>query len=281
MGKVTAEEMQGLMYGNSNNTSRSDGSSPKKVSASDMENLMAPYRSQEIKHTVLSPGTQPAQAAPAGASSRNQSDIMKEQLDAIKARRDDALIKAGAYHRAGMTQEEEEQLGIANRIYTDSVNAETKYKTQKNIEATEDYDPSKNKFKAGTAALASLQDFGQSFMQGAGVLSHYMGGGEAAYRQAGTSAKNLMDKGVSPKEALEASGMAKKDAAPITDSKTVAELKREKDRASVGTLEGIGLDTVGAVSGMAIPAAATAITKIPAAGRQQGKRSEPCLSGCR
>lgn len=266
MGKVTAEEMQGLMYGNSNNTSRSDGSSPKKVSASDMENLMAPYRSQEIKHTVLSPGTQPAQAAPAGASSRNQSDIMKEQLDAIKARRDDALIKAGAYHRAGMTQEEEEQLGIANRIYTDSVNAETKYKTQKNIEATEDYDPSKNKFKAGTAALASLQDFGQSFMQGAGVLSHYMGGGEAAYRQAGTSAKNLMDKGVSPKEALEASGMAKKDAAPITDSKTVAELKREKDRASVGTLEGIGLDTVGAVSGMAIPAAATAITKIPAAG---------------
>ena len=55
MGKVTAEEMQELMYGNSNNTARSGGSSPEKVSASEMENLMAPYRSHEIKHTVLSP----------------------------------------------------------------------------------------------------------------------------------------------------------------------------------------------------------------------------------
>lgn len=218
-----------------------------------------------ILNTAPSPSKQ-QNAAPAGASSRKQSETMKQNVDALKKQRDDALIKAGAYHRAGMTQEEEEQLGIANRIYTDSVNAETKYKTQKNIEATEDYDPSKNKFKSGTAALASLQDFGQSFMQGAGVLSHYMGGGEAAYRQAGTSAKNLMDKGVAPKEALETAGLVKKDAAPITDYKTVAELKREKDRASVGTLEGLGLDTVGAVSGMAIPAAATAITKIPAAG---------------
>ena len=266
MGKVTAEEMQGLMYGNSNNTERSDGSSPEKVSASEMENLMAPYRSQEIKHTVLSPSTQPTQAAPAGASSRKQSDAMKQNVDTLKKQRDDALIKAGAYHRAGMKKEEAEQLDIVNRIYADSVNAESKYKTQKNIEATEDYDPSKNKFKAGTAAWASLQDFGQSFMQGAGVLSHYLGDGEAAYRQAGTSAKNLMDKGVSPKEAFETAGVVKKDAAPITDYKTVAELKREKDRASVGTLEGIGLDAVGTVSGMAIPAAVSAITKSRAAG---------------
>lgn len=218
------------------------------------------------QYNPSSPSTQPTQAAPAGASSRKQSDAMKEQLDTIKKQRDDALIKAGAYHRAGMKKEEAEQLGIASRIYADSVNAETKYKTQKNIEATEDYDPSKNKFKAGTATLASLQDFGQSFMQGAGVLSHYLGDGEAAYRQAATSAKNLMDKGVSPKEALEASGVVKKDAAPITDYKTVAELKREKDRASVGTLEGLGLDTTGALAGMAIPAAVTAITKSPAAG---------------
>lgn len=266
MGKVTSEEMQGLMYGNSNNTARSGGSSPKKVSANEMENLMAPYRSQEIKHTVLSPSTQPTQAAPAGASSRKQSETMKQNVDTLKKQRDDALIKAGAYHRAGMKQEEAEQLDIVNRIYTDSVNAESKYKTQKNIEATEDYDPSKNKFKAGTAAWASLQDFGQSFMQGAGVLSHYLGDGEAAYRQAATSAKNLMDNGVSQKEALEASGVVKKDAAPITDYKTVAELKREKDRASVGTLEGLGLDAVGTVAGMAIPAAVTAITKSPEAG---------------
>ena len=266
MGKVTAEEMQRLMYGNSNNTARSDGSSQKKVSASEMENLMAPYRSQEIKHTVLSPSTQPTQAAPAGASSRKQSDAMKQNVDTLKKQRDDALIKAGAYHRAGMKQEEAEQLGIASRIYADSVNAETKYKTQKNIEATEDYDPSKNKFKAGTATLAELQDFGQSFIQGAGVLSHYLGGGEAAYRQAATSAKNLMDKGVAPKEAFETAGLVKKDAAPITDYKTVAELKREKDRASVGTLEGLGLDTAGALAGMAVPAAASAIDPTHTAG---------------
>ena len=218
------------------------------------------------QYNPSAPSTQPTQAAPAGASSRKQSDAMKQNVDTLKKQRDDALIKAGAYHRAGMKKEEAEQLGIASRIYADSVNAETKYKTQKNIEATEDYDPSKNKFKAGTATLASLQDFGQSFMQGAGVLSHYLGDGEAAYRQAATSAKNLMDKGVSPKEALEASGVVKKDAAPITDYKTVAELKREKDRASVGTLEGLGLDTTGALAGMAIPAAVTAITKSPAAG---------------
>lgn len=218
------------------------------------------------QYNPSAPSTQPGQAAPAGASSRKQSAAMKQNVDTLKKQRDDALIKAGAYHRAGMKQEEAEQLGIASRIYADSVNAETKYKTQKNIEATEDYDPSKNKFKAGTATLASLQDFGQSFMQGAGVLSHYLGDGEAAYRQAATSAKNLMDKGVSPKEALEASGVVKKDAAPITDYKTVAELKREKDRASVGTLEGLGLDTTGALAGMAIPAAVTAITKSPAAG---------------
>lgn len=218
------------------------------------------------QYNPSAPSTQPKQAAPAGASSRKQSDTMKQNVDTLKKQRDDALIKAGAYHRAGMKKEEAEQLGIASRIYADSVNAETKYKTQKNIEATEDYDPSKNKFKAGTATLASLQDFGQSFMQGAGVLSHYLGGGEAAYRQAGTSAKNLMDKGVSPEEALETAGVVKKDAAPITDYKTVAELKREKDRASVGTLEGLGLDTTGALAGMAVPAAATAIDPTRTAG---------------
>ena len=221
---------------------------------------------QATQYNPSAPSTQPTQAAPAGASSRKQSDTMKPEIDALVKQRNDALIKAGAYHRAGMKKEEAEQLGIASRVYADSVNAETEYKTQKNIEATEDYDPSKNKFKAGTATLASLQDFGQSFMQGAGVLSHYLGDGEAAYRQAGTSAKNLMDKGVSPKEALETSGLVKKEAAPITDYKTVAELKREKDRASVGTLEGLGLDTTGALADMAIPAAVTAITKSPAAG---------------
>lgn len=289
MGKMTADELRraGEAYRSENNgaqkspvtVSANTEGSGKKMTASELRQAGEAYRKanglsdpiyMESPATVVdkysAPSTQPTQAAPAGASSRKQSDAMKQNVDTLKKQRDDALIKAGAYHRAGMKQEEAEQLGIASRIYADSVNAETKYKTQKNIEATEDYDPSKNKFKAGTATLASLQDFGQSFMQGAGVLSHYLGDGEAAYRQAATSAKNLMDKGVAPKEAFETAGLVKKDAAPITDYKTVAELKREKDRASVGTLEGIGLDTAGALAGMAIPAAVTAITKSPAAG---------------
>ena len=299
MGKMTADELRraGEAYRSENNgaqkspvtvSANTEGSS-NKMTASELRQAGEAYRKanglsdpiyRESQATVVdtysTPSTQPTQAAPAGAYSsakaqtqpvaRKQSEIMQDEVDALKKQRDDALIKAGAYHRAGMKQEEAEQLGIASRIYADSVNAETKYKTQKNIEATEDYDPSKNKFKAGTATLASLQDFGQSFMQGAGVLSHYLGGGEAAYRKAATSAKNLMDKGVAPKEALETAGVVKKDAAPITDYKTVAELKREKDRASVGTLEGLGLDTTGALAGMAVPAAATAIDPTRTAG---------------
>ena len=298
MGKMTADELRraGEAYRSENNgaqkspvtvSANTEGSS-KKMTASELRQAGEAYRKanglsdpiyRESPATVVdkysapstqptqaAPSTQPTQAAPAGASSRKQSETMKQNVDTLKKQRDDALIKAGAYHRAGMKQEEAEQLGIASRIYADSVNAESKYKTQKNIEATEDYDPSKNKFKAGTATLASLQDFGQSFMQGAGVLDHYLGGGEAAYRQAATSAKNLMDNGVAPKEALETAGVVKKDAAPITDYKTVAELKREKDRASVGTLEGLGLDAVGTVAGMAVPAAASAIDPTHMAG---------------
>lgn len=214
---------------------------------------------QATQYNPSAPSTQPTQAAPAGASSRKQSDTMKPEIDALVKQRNDALIKAGAYHRAGMKKEEAEQLGIASRVYADSVNAETEYKTQKNIEATEDYDPSKNKFKAGTAALAAVQDFGQSFMQGAGVLSHYLGGGEAAYRQAASNAKNLIDKGASPEEALKTAGVVKTGAAPITDYKTITELKHEKNRASVGAIEGLGLDAVNTVAGMGIPGAVSAL----------------------
>lgn len=221
---------------------------------------------QATQYNPSAPSTQPTQAAPAGASSRKQSDTMKPEIDALVKQRNDALIKAGAYHRAGMKKEEAEQLGIASRVYADSVNAETEYKTQKNIEATEDYDPSKNKFKAGTAALAAVQDFGQSFMQGAGVLSHYLGGGEAAYRQAASNAKNLIDKGASPEEALKTAGVVKTGAAPITDYKTITELKHEKNRASVGAIEGLGLDAVNTVSGMGIPAAASYLDPSHAAG---------------
>lgn len=257
MGKVTAEEMQGLMYGNSNNTARSDGSSPKKVSASDMENLMAPYRSQEIKHTVLSPGTQPAQAAPAGASSRKQSDAMKEQLDTIKKQRDDAAIKAGAYMRAGnMQQQAKEQQKIANKAAIEYENAYTQWKNQRNAEAVEDYNPDENKFKAGDAALSGVQNAFQSMRQYAAAASSYLSGNPEAQAW---EAKRLMESGVSGTEAVKRAGLADKREIPITDYKTQAELRHEKNVASVGAVEGGALQLVNTISNMVPSLVANAV----------------------
>lgn len=257
MGKVTAEEMQGLMYGNSNNTARGDGSSPQKVSASDMENLMAPYRSKEIKHTVLSPGTQPAQAAPAGASSRKQSDIMKEQLDAIKARRDDAAIKAGAYRRAGnMAEQAKEQQEAANKAAIEYENAYTQWKNQRNAEAVEDYNPDENKFKAGDAAISGVQNAFQSMRQYAAAASSYLSGNPEAQAW---EAKRLMESGVSGTEAVKRAGLADKREIPITDYKTQAELRHEKNVASVGAVEGGALQLVNTISNMVPSLVANAV----------------------
>ena len=257
MGKVTAEEMHGLMYGNSNNTSRSDGSSPKKVYASDMENLMAPYRSQEIKHTVLSPGTQPAQAAPAGASSRKQSDIMNEQLDAIKAQRDDAAIKAGAYRRAGnMTEQAKEQQEAANKAAIEYENAYTQWKNQRNVEAVEDYNPDENKFKAVDAAISGVQNAFQSMGQYAAAASSYLSGNPEAQAW---EAKRLMESGVSGTEAVKRAGLADKREIPITDYKTQAELRHEKNVASVGAVEGGALQLVNTISNMVPSLVANAV----------------------
>ena len=257
MGKVTAEEMQGLMYGNSNNTARSGGSSPKKVSASDMENLMAPYRSQEIKHTVFSPGTQPARAASAGASSRKQSDIMKEQLDAIKAQRDDAAIKAGAYRRAGnLTEQAKEQQEAANKAAIEYENAYTQWKNQRNAEAVEDYNPDENKFKAGDAALAGVQNAFQSMRQYAAAASSYLSGNPEAQAW---EAKRLMESGVSGTEAVKRAGLADKREIPITDYKTQAELRHEKNVASVGAVEGGALQLVNTISNMVPSLVANAV----------------------
>lgn len=257
MGKVTAEEMQGLMYGNSNNTARSGGSSPKKVSASEMENLMAPYRSQEIKHTVLSPSTQPTQAAPAGASSRKQSDAMKEQLDAIKAKRDDAAIKAGAYMRAGnMPQQAKEQQKIANKAAIEYENAYTQWKNQRNAEAVEDYNPDENKFKAGDAILSGVQNAFQSMRQYAAAASSYLSGNPEAQAW---EAKRLMESGVSGTEAVKRAGLADKREIPITDYKTQAELRHEKNVASVGAVEGGALQLVNTISNMVPSLVANAV----------------------
>ena len=209
------------------------------------------------QYNPSSPSTQPTQAAPAGASSRKQSDAMKEQLDAIKARRDDAAIKAGAYMRAGnMSQQAKEQQKIANKAAIEYENAYTQWKNQRNAEAVEDYNPDENKFKAGDAVLSGVQNAFQSMRQYAAAASSYLSGNPEAQAW---EAKALMDSGVSGTEAVKRAGLADKREIPITDYKTQAELRHEKNVASVGAVEGGALQLVNTISNMVPSLVANAI----------------------
>ena len=209
------------------------------------------------QYNPSSPSTQPTQAAPAGASSRKQSDAMKEQLDAIKARRDDAAIKAGAYMRAGnMPQQAKEQQKIANKAAIEYENAYTQWKNQRNAEAVEDYNPDENKFKAGDAVLSGVQNAFQSMRQYAAAASSYLSGNPEAQAW---EAKRLMESGVSGTEAVKRAGLADKREIPITDYKTQAELRHEKNVASVGAVEGGALQLVNTISNMVPSLVANAI----------------------
>ena len=200
------------------------------------------------QYNPSSPSTQPTQAAPAGASSRKQSDAMKEQLDAIKKQRDDAAIKAGAYMRAGnMPQQAKEQQKIANKAAIEYENAYTQWKNQRNAEAVEDYNPDENKFKAGDAILSGVQNAFQSMRQYAAAASSYLSGNPEAQAW---EAKRLMESGVSGTEAVKRAGLADKREIPITDYKTQAELRHEKNVASVGAVEGGALQLVNTISNM-------------------------------
>lgn len=200
------------------------------------------------QYNPSAPSTQPTQAAPAGASSRKQSDAMKEQLDTIKEQRDDAAIKAGAYMRAGnMPQQAKEQQKIANKAAIEYENAYTQWKNQRNAEAVEDYNPDENKFKAGDAALAGVQNAFQSMRQYAAAASSYLSGNPEAQAW---EAKRLMESGVSGTEAVKRAGLADKREIPITDYKTQAELRHEKNVASVGAVEGGALQLVNTISNM-------------------------------
>lgn len=200
------------------------------------------------QYNPSAPSTQPTQAAPAGASSRKQSDAMKEQLDTVKKQRDDAAIKAGAYMRAGnMPQQAKEQQKIANKAAIEYENAYTQWKNQRNAEAVEDYNPDENKFKAGDAALAGVQNAFQSMRQYAAAASSYLSGNPEAQAW---EAKRLMESGVSGTEAVKRAGLADKREIPITDYKTQAELRHEKNVASVGAVEGGALQLVNTISNM-------------------------------
>ena len=209
------------------------------------------------QYNPSAPSTQPKQAAPAGASSRKQSDAMKEQLDAIKKQRDDAAIKAGAYMRAGnMPQQAKEQQKIANKAAIEYENAYTQWKNQRNAEAVEDYNPDENKFKAGDAALAGVQNAFQSMRQYAAAASSYLSGNPEAQAW---EAKRLMERGVSGTEAVKRAGLADKREIPITDYKTQAELRHEKNVASVGAVEGGALQLVNTISNMVPSLVANAV----------------------
>ena len=209
------------------------------------------------QYNPSSPSTQPTQAAPAGASSRKQSDAMKEQLDTIKKQRDDAAIKAGAYMRAGnMPQQAKEQQEIANKAAIEYENAYTQWKNQRNAEAVEGYNPDENKFKAGDAILSGVQNAFQSMRQYAAAASSYLSGNPEAQAW---EAKRLMESGVSGTEAVKRAGLADKREIPITDYKTQAELRHEKNVASVGAVEGGALQLVNTISNMVPSLVANAI----------------------
>lgn len=209
-----------------------------------------------ILNTAPSPSKQ-QDAAPAGASSRKQSDIMKEQLDAIKAQRDDAAIKAGAYRRAGnMTEQAKEQQEAANKAAIEYENAYTQWKNQRNAEAVEDYNPDENKFKAVDATISGVQNAFQSMGQYAAAASSYLSGNPEAQAW---EAKRLMESGLSGTEAVKRAGLADKREIPITDYKTQAELRHEKNVASVGAVEGGALQLVNTISNMVPSLVANAV----------------------
>lgn len=243
------------------NYQKSFGSSPaaeleQNYQRSGIDSLVQSVK-KATQYNPSAPSTQPTQAAPAGASSRKQSDTMKDQLDAIKEQRDDAAIKAGAYMRAGnMQQRAKEQQKIANKAAIEYENAYTQWKNQRNAEAVEDYNPDENKFKARDAALAGVQNAFQSMRQYAAAASSYLSGNPEAQAW---EAKALMEKGVDATEAVKQAGLADKREIPITDYKTQAELRHEKNVASVGAVEGGALQLVNTISNMVPSLVANAI----------------------
>ncbi len=243
------------------NYQKSFGSSPaaeleQNYQRSGIDSLVQSVK-KATQYNPSAPSTQPTQAAPAGATSRKQSDTMKDQLDAIKEQRGDAAIKAGAYMRAGnMQQRAKEQQKIANKAAIEYENAYTQWKNQRNAEAVEDYNPDENKFKARDAALAGVQNAFQSMRQYAAAASSYLSGNPEAQAW---EAKALMEKGVDATEAVKQAGLTDKREIPITDYKTQAELRHEKNVASVGAVEGGALQLVNTISNMVPSLVANAI----------------------
>lgn len=219
----------------------------------DIRAITSKTREQIKAEAVAQPPRQVQHNPPA----KPESVTMRQNVDTLKKQRDDALIKAGAYSRAGnMQQQAKEQQKIANKAAIEYENAYTQWKNQRNAEAVEDYNPDENKFKVGDAALSGVQNAFQSMRQYAAAASSYLSGNPEAQAW---EAKRLMDSGVSGTEAVKRAGLADKREIPITDYKTQAELRHEKNVASVGAVEGGALQLVNTISNMVPSLVANAV----------------------
>lgn len=228
------------------------------LTASELERNYLNYSAKPARGVPAPPAKQKSAAVkPEGVTRKPESEAMKREVDALKKPRDDALIKAGAYSRAGnMQQQAKEQQKIANKAAIEYENAYTQWKNQRNAEAVEDYNPDENKFKAGDAALSGVQNAFQSMRQYAAAASSYLSGNPEAQAW---EAKALMDSGVDGVEAVKQAGLTDEREIPITDYKTQAELRHEKNVASVGAVEGGALQLINTISNMVPSLVANAV----------------------
>lgn len=253
--EVTLEEIQKIT-GNVRQQSPAvqTPSAGRSATIDDIRAITSKIREQMKTEAVTQPPRQVQQKTPA---TPKQSETMKQNVDTLKKQRDDALIKAGAYSRAGnMQQQAKEQQKIANKAAIEYENAYTQWKNQRNAEAVEDYNPDENKFKVGDAALSGVQNAFQSMRQYAAAASSYLSGNPEAQAW---EVKALMEKGVDATEAVKQAGLTDKREIPITDYKTQAELRHEKNVASVGAVEGGALQLVNTISNMVPSLVANAI----------------------
>lgn len=211
----------------------------------DIRAITSKTREQIKAEAVAQPPRQVQHNPPA----KPESVTMRQNVDTLKKQRDDALIKAGAYSRAGnMQQQAKEQRNIASELGYQYENARSAYKTQKNMEELEGYNPNDNHFKAGDMALAGIQNAFQSFGQNAATMAAYANG---PGREEAWNAKRLIDSGMNGLEAQKLAGIETERKVPILDYKTKAEIRHERNVESTHGLERLGLQLGNTIFNMA------------------------------
>lgn len=211
----------------------------------DIRAITSKTREQIKAEAVAQPPRQVQHSPPA----KPESVTMRQNVDTLKKQRDDALIKAGAYSRAGnMQQQAKEQRDIASELGYQYENARSAYKTQKNMEELEGYNPNDNHFKAGDMALSGIQNAFQSFGQNAAMMAAYANG---PGREEAWKAKQLIDSGMNGLEAQKLAGIETERKVPMLDYKTKAEIRHERNVESTHGLERLGLQLGNTIFNMA------------------------------